>query len=142
MTPASYVDLVDSRFSNPESIDTVGRVAFDGSSRQTGFILPTLRDGLAKGDAMDGLALSQAIWARMCEGTREDGTRIMPNDPIWDKLTTAAQAAKSDPQVCLNQRDLYGDLADNAALQDRFAYWLALIWSDGPETALRAYIRG
>lgn len=142
MTPASYVDLVDSRFSNPEIIDTVRRVAFDGSSRHPGFILPTLCDALAKGDAIDGLALSQAIWARMCEGTREDETEIEPNDPIWDKLTGAASAAKSDPQVWLGQRDLYGNLADNAAFRDRFNHWLSLIWSDGLEAALRTYLKG
>ncbi|KIN70536.1 Mannitol dehydrogenase [Sulfitobacter noctilucae] len=142
MTPAAYVDLVDRRFSNAQIIDTVRRVAFDGSSRQTGFILPTLREALAKADPIEGLALSQAVWARMCEGTREDGTKIAPNDPIWEKLTTAAQAAKSEPQVWLDQRDLYGDLAENAAFADRFCHWLTLIWSEGLETALRAYVQG
>lgn len=141
MTPASYVDLIDRRFSNPEILDTVRRVAFDGSSRQTGFILPTLRDALANGDAMNGLALSQAIWARMCEGTREDGTAIEPNDPIWDNLTTAAQAAQSDPQAWLNQRDLYGELADNSAFQGRFKSWLSLIYLDGLEAALQSYLQ-
>lgn len=142
MTPAAYVELLDRRFSNPQIVDTVRRVAFDGSSRQTGFVLPTLRDALAKGQAMDGLALSQAVWARMCEGTREDATAIAPNDPMWDRLTAAAKAAKSDPQIWLDQRDLYGDLADNTVFQDRFCHWLSLIWSDGLETALRSYLRG
>jgi mannitol 2-dehydrogenase len=142
MTPASYVELIDARFTNPEIIDTVRRVAFDGSSRQTGFVLPTLRDALANGDAFDGLVLSQAIWARMCEGTREDGSVIEPNDAIWDSLTQAAKAAKSEPQAWLEQRDLYGDLADNKSLQERFQHWLSLIWADGLEAALRAYLKG
>ncbi len=142
MTPDAYADLVDQRFSNPEIIDTVRRVAFDGSSRQTGFILPTLRDALAKGGAVDGLILSQAIWARMCAGTREDGSTIAPNDPIWDKLTLAASLAKSDPQAWLEQRDLYGDLAENSVFQDRFNHWLSQIWSTGLEATLRAYLDG
>ena len=120
MSPAAYVDLIDIRFSNPEIIDTVRRVAFDVSSRQTGFILPTLHDALTKGDPFDGLALSQAIWSRMCEGTREDGSVIETNDPIWDSLNAVAKAAKADPLAWLNQRDLYGDLADNAAFQASF----------------------
>lgn len=142
MTPETYVTLIDSRFSNPEIIDTVRRVAFDGSSRQTGFILPTLRDARAAEDAFDGLALSQAIWARMCEGSREDGSVIEANDPIWDSLQAAAKSAKSDPQIWLNQRDLYGDLADDTAFQTRFSHWLTLIWKDGVEAALRSYIQG
>lgn len=142
MTPADYVTLIDSRFSNAEIIDTVRRVAFDGSSRQTGFILPTLRDALAKGTPTDGLALSQAIWARMCAGTREDGSTIEANDPVWDKLNAAAIAAKTDPSVWLAQQDLYGDLADNAAFQSQFNTWLTLIWADGVTAALQKYLQG
>lgn len=142
MSPEAYVELIDRRFSNPKIIDTVRRVAFDGSSRQTGFILPTIRDALAAGTTCEGLALSQAIWARMCEGTREDGTKIAPNDPIWDSLQAAAMVAKLDPQAWLNQRDLYGDLGDNPAFQRSFSHWLSLIWSEGLDAALRSYIQG
>ncbi|MEQ8778190.1 MAG: mannitol dehydrogenase family protein [Roseibium album] len=142
VAPASYVDLIDRRFSNPEIIDTVRRVAFDGYSRQTGFVLPTLRDALSNGDAIDGLALSQAIWARMCEGTREDGTVIEPNDPVWDRLVVTARAAKSNPQAWLDQSDIYGDLGNNALFQIRFHTWLSLIWSEGLEAALASYLQG
>ena len=141
ITPEAYVELIDRRFSNPEIVDTVRRVAFDGSSRQTGFILPTLRDALAGGDAIEGLALSQAIWARMCEGTRQDGSAIAPNDPIWDSLNAAAKAARTRPEAWLEQRALYGDLSDNTAFRDSFVRWLALIWDQGVEAALTAYLK-
>jgi mannitol 2-dehydrogenase len=142
MTPEAYVDLIDCRFSNSKILDTVRRVAFDGSSRQAQFILPTLREALAMESPADGLVLSQAIWARMCEGSREDGTMIKSNDPIWDKLNTAAKGAKSDPQVWLNQSDFYGDLAENVIFRDRFRHWLMMIWSDGVEATLRSYLEG
>ena len=140
MTAEAYVDLINSRFSNPEIVDTVRRVAFDGSSRHTGFILPTLRDGLAAGTPIEGLALTEALWARMCAGTREDGSEIAPNDPIWGRLTAAAKAAQADPQVWLDQRDLYGGLAKDARFAKPFARWLALVWSDGTSAALSAYL--
>lgn len=140
MTPEAYVDLIDRRFSNPKIVDTTRRVAFDGSSRHTGFILPVIREALAAGTPVDGLALTEALWARMCEGTREDGSIIEPNDPIWDQLQSAARAAKSDPQIWLKQRQLYGDLADNARFAKAFAGWLRLIWFDGTEAALRHYL--
>jgi len=142
MTPEAYVEIITRRFSNPEIVDTVRRVAFDGSSRHPGFILPTLRDALKAGTPIEGLALSEALWARMCAGTREDGTIIEPNDPIWEKLTTAAKAAKDDPQAWLNQRDLYGDLDDDARFAETFARWLRMIWSDGTDAALSAYLNG
>ena len=139
--PDAYVDLIDQRFSNPEIVDTVRRVAFDGSSRHPGFLLPTLRDALKAGTPIDGLALSQAVWARMCEGTREDGSIIEPNDPIWGKLNAAAIAAKFDPQAWLNQKALYGSLAANETFTKSFAHWLRLIWTDGTEAALQAYLK-
>ena len=140
ITPAAYVELIHRRFSNPEIVDTGRRVAFDGSSRHTGFILPVLREALAAGDPIDGFALSQAVWARMCEGTREDGSAIEPNDPIWDELAVAASTAKSDPKAWLQQSHLYGDLADDARFSDSFAKWLNLIWAEGTEGALKTYL--
>jgi mannitol 2-dehydrogenase len=140
MTPKAYVALIERRFANPRIIDTVRRVAFDGSSRHTGFLLPVLREALAAGTPVEGLALSQALWARMCEGRREDGSRIEPNDPHWDSLTAAAAAAKDRPQAWLEQRQFYGDLGDDARFAGAFGRWLQLIWRDGTEAALRAYL--
>lgn len=140
MTPSAYVDLIDRRFSNPEIIDTTRRVAFDGSSRHTGFLMPTIRDGLEAHSSIEGLALSQALWARMCEGTREDGSAIEPNDPVWPKLSQAATAAKTDPSAWLDQQDIYGSLADNAEFAESFSRWLGLIWSEGAEAAIAAYV--
>lgn len=140
MKPEAYLDLIVQRFANPEIIDTVRRVAFDGSSRHTGFLLPTLREAIVQGTPIEGFALSQAIWARMCAATREDGTMIEPNDPLWDKLNAAALAAKEKPQVWLEQRELYGDLAENAAFCACFDKWLRLIWTHGTAAALQAYI--
>lgn len=139
MSPTAYVDLVERRFSNPLIVDTTRRVAFDGSSRHTGFILPVIQDALAADAPIDGLALAEALWARMCEGTREDGTKIASNDPIWEQLTQTARAAKADPLAWLDQRTLYGDLADNPRFAQAFGHWLALLWSAGTESALTSY---
>ena len=140
MTPEAYVDLIDRRFSNPKIVDTVRRVAFDGSSRHTGFVLPVLREALAAGGSIRGLVLSQALWARMCEGTREDGSEIVPNDPIWDELRAAAGAAREDPKAWLAQGQIYGDLAENAAFSEAFCDTLRAIWQDGTEAVLTDYL--
>ena len=140
MTPLEYVELIDRRFSNPRIVDTTRRVAFDGSSKRASQLLGSLRDGLAAGNRIEGLALAEAMWCRMCEGTREDGSTIDPNDPKWETLTVAATAAREHPQAWLDQRLIYGDLADNAIFSNAFARWLGLIWSDGTEAALRAYL--
>lgn len=140
MTPEHYVDLIARRFSNPEIRDTTRRVAFDGSSRHPGFVLPILREALAKGGSVDGLALVEALWARMCAGTRDDGTAIAPNDPQWDTLTQAAQTARQHPAAWLDQTALYGALADAPAFAAAFERWLTFLWEVGAEEALRTYL--
>ena len=139
MTPLAYLDLIETRFSNPRIIDTTRRVAFDGSARHTGFVLPILRDQLAGNRSVSGLALVEALWARMCEGTRENGTRIEANDPLWADLTTAASAAKSRPAAWLEQHRFYGELARDRRFSEAFEGWLALIWAEGCEAALENY---
>ena len=142
MTPSAYVSLIERRFSNPRIVDTTRRVAFDGSSRHPGFVLPIIRTALNAGRPIAGLALAEAFWARMCAGTREDGTVIQPNDPKWHDLVMVATRASESPQAWLDQRQLYGDLADRPELQALFAHWLRMIWSDGAEAAMLAYLRG
>jgi mannitol 2-dehydrogenase len=139
MTPEQYVDLIDRRFSNPAIVDTVRRVAFDGSSRHPGFVLPTVRDALAAGKPVEGLALVEASWARMCAGSRDDGSPIEPNDPFWNDLSVVAQAARDTPRAWLEMRHLYGDLADQPRFADAFAGWLRMIWAEGTSAALKAY---
>lgn len=140
MSPEQYVDLVDRRFANPAIADTTRRVAFDGSSRHPGFVLPTVRDALRSGGATEGLALIEAAWARMCEGTREDGTHIEPNDPNWDKLQASARAARSNPGAWLNMRWIYGELAAERRFADAFERWLRQIWKDGVEATIDTYL--
>ena len=140
MTPQQYVELIERRFANPKIVDTTRRVAFDGSSRHPGFIHPTIRDGLSTGTSIEGLALVEAAWARMCEGTREDGSMIAPNDPLWNDLHRQAIAAKSRPRSWLEMRNIYGDLANSQHFVRAFEYWLALIYARGIEAAMDTYL--
>lgn len=142
MTPEAYVTLIEGRFSNPRIVDTTRRVAFDGSSRHPGFIIPSIREGLEAGAPIEGLALVEAAWARMCHGTREDGTRIEPNDPFWDVLDVAAQNARSNPAVWLGQSQYYGDLANAPRFANAFDKWLRMIWAVGMEATIDAYLAG
>ena len=140
MTPDQYLDLIERRFSNPEIEDTTRRVAFDGSSRQPGFLFPSIRDGLAKGTPIDGLALSTAMWCKYCEGKREDGSAIEPNDPHWQALNRAAIEASSDPMNWLKQRQYYGELGDDVRFASAFSAWLRLLQTAGVHGAINAYL--
>ena len=140
ITAMDYLDLVERRFANPEIKDTTRRVAFDGSSRHAGFLLPTLRDALEAGTPVDGFALVTAIWARYCTGVREDGSTVAPNDPQWNSLTRTAKAAQADPMQWLEQRGIYGDLADDARFAEAFVRGYTRIVQGGVEAAIAAYL--
>lgn len=139
-TPSRYLELIAQRFSNPEIHDTTRRVAFDGSSRQTGFLLPAIREALAAGLPVAGLALANALWCRYCEGVREDGSAIEPNDPNWADLNAAALAARDNPQSWLDQHHYYGDLTSNDRYAAAFVLWHQAISHHGVEEAISLYL--
>ena len=139
MTPEQYVQLISKRFANPMIKDTVRRVAFDGGARHSGFVHPTIRKAIASGSKIEGLALVEALWARMCEGTRENGTAITPNDPSWAKYQEIAERAKNAPCVWLDETQAYGDIAQNEAFRAIFTQQLVRVWSHGVKAAIAHY---
>lgn len=140
MTPTQYVSLIAQRFSNPRIRDTTRRVAFDGSSRHPEFILPIIRDALNSGGSIEGLALVEAFWARMCAGVRDDGSLIQDNDPDWQRLSEVARESAQQPSAWLQQQQIYGDLADDPVFAPAFNRWLRLIEASGSLAALQAYV--
>lgn len=140
ITAAAYLDMIDKRFANPAIVDTVRRVAFDGSARHVGFLLPSVRDGLAAGVSVTGLALVEALWARMCAGTREDGSIIEANDPLWDLLTTTAAQARTRPLAWLEMTHIYGDLVGQPRFAKAFEGWLTSLYQAGVEDTVRRYL--
>ena len=128
------------RFANPSIQDTIRRIAFDGSSRHAVFITPSIRDGLSKNNSIEGLSLVEALWARMCEGTREDGTNIEPNDPQWSKLNSIAKQSKNKPEEWLKQSEVYGDLFQKTQFANSFTYWLTELYKNGVEQTINKYI--
>ena len=77
----------------------------------------------------------------MCAGTREDGSTIEANDPQWDSLNAAAQAARERPQAWLEQSGIYGDLSNNVRFAAAFGKALNGIWKNGSEAALADYTK-
>ncbi len=134
-----YFELLVRRFSNSAVSDTTRRVAFDGCAKHSEFILPIIRDGLKSNVPVEGLALAEALWARMCEGTREDGSRIEQLDVNWDALLGAAQAARHRPRAWLEQCGIYQDLTETSTFVESFEGWLGTIFSTGCKAALERY---
>ena len=137
-----YKSLIISRFSNPEVADTVRRLCLDGSNRQPKFIVPSVRDGLAAGRSINGLALLSALWCRYCFGRDENGETIAPNDPNWDHLSRQSAAAKDDPSAWLKMTEVYGDLGENPVFAAAFTSALTAVWAKGTRGVLADYLAG
>ena len=136
----AYYELIERRFSNPKIGDTIQRLCLDGSNRQPKFVLPSAADRLAAGQSVTGLALVSALWARYCYGESDSGRMIPPNDPNWDRLTTLAKAAKTDPKAWLSMGDIFGPLASNPSYVAAFTTALTSLWSRGTAATLKAYL--
>ena len=138
-----YYRLIVQRFSNPEIADTERRLCLDGSNRQPKFIVPSIRDALAAGGSIEGLALVSALWCRYCAGTEDDGTEIPPNDPNWDRLQPLALAARDTPAAWLSGLiTVYGEVATDPRFTEAFSRWLPRLWSEGTAACLAAYTGG
>lgn len=137
-----YRQTVARRFANPEVGDTIRRLCLDGSNRQPKFILPTVRDRLAAGVSVEGLALEVALWCRYCAGTDEAGRTIAPNDEAWDDLQARALAARTDPAAFLSNTAVFADLGTAQPFSDAFARHLDALWTVGTAAVLDRYQPG
>jgi mannitol 2-dehydrogenase len=138
----AYREKIIERFSNPEVGDTIPRLCLDGSNRQPKFILPTLRDALAAGADVYGLALEAALWCRYCAQVDEAGNEIAPNDDNHVVLRSLADEAKQRPAAFLENTAVFGDLAQNEVFVTAFGKALNSLYENGVKTTLTAYIKG
>lgn len=139
-TPLTYLDQSIARFKNPSVADTISRLCLDGSNRQPKFIIPAIRDQLAKGIVPKGLALCSAMWCHYCSGEGDGGDIATAGDPNWDALHTAAIRAKETPSEWLQQHDIYGDLISSELFCEAFSHAHAKVRNYGSIGAIRNYL--
>jgi mannitol 2-dehydrogenase len=122
LEPVPGVDLDDykrtliERFSNPEVRDTIARLAAESSDRIPKWLLPVVRAQLESGGPIGRSAAIVASWARYAEGTDEHGDPIHVVDRVAERVQAAAQRQHEDPIAFIQDRELFGDLAQD----DRF----------------------
>jgi mannitol 2-dehydrogenase len=136
----AYLDSVLERFGNAEVGDTVARLCANGSTRQPKFVLPAIRDALARGRPIEGLALELALWCHSCRKAGEGHGVPALSDPLSSRLKEGARRARRDPQAFLAVREIFDDLVDSRALLAALTGWLAVIHDHGPRAAVRRYV--
>ncbi len=148
LLPVPRIDLEDykttlvSRFANPEIRDTLARLCAESSDRIPAWLVPVIRARLAKGGSVAHSALVVAAWARYAEGVDEDGQPIEIVDRVRDRVMAAAQLQRSDPLAFLRDRDLFGDLVDDADFTVAYQAALTSLHQFGARSAVEATVAG
>jgi D-arabinitol 4-dehydrogenase len=123
---AAYRDVVLERFGNPHVRDTNQRVAMDGFSKVPGFIVPTLRECLARGAPLDSTAMLPALFFTFLGRWHRGELAYEYQDGVMDPEAAHAFFTSADPLAAFCRDPLlWGDLAGHATLEAaiRAAEW-------------------
>jgi mannitol 2-dehydrogenase len=135
--PRAYGRTVLKRFANPEIRDPLTRICAETSDRIPKFLLPVVTAQLEVGGPVRHSAAVVASWARYAEGVDEQGQPIDVVDPRRDSLMAAARKQSGNPTAFIQDRSVFGDLAQSTRFVRDYADALARIRTKGARTALR-----
>jgi len=114
---AAYRDSVLDRFGNSFVRDTNQRVAMDGFSKIPGFIAPTLRERIARGESIASTAMLPALFLAFLARWHRGELAYAYQDGAMDAATAHAFFAASDPVLAFCRDPLlWTDLAGHPAL--------------------------
>jgi mannitol 2-dehydrogenase len=132
----SYQRTLIERFANPEVRDTLSRLCAESSDRIPKWLLPVIREQLARGGEIERSALVVAAWARYAEGVDEQGQPIEVIDRLRDQLVAAANRQREEPLAFIAQRDIFGDLVDNERFVAAYRAALDSLHSSGAQATV------
>ncbi|HQY08248.1 MAG: mannitol dehydrogenase family protein [Burkholderiales bacterium] len=112
-----YRDVVLERFGNPAIRDTNQRVAMDGFSKIPGFIAPTFRQRLARGETIDSVAMLPALFLAYLQRWHAGQIPYTYQDQAMDPALAHAICEAADPVAAFcADRPLWGELAGDTRL--------------------------
>jgi len=118
----AYRDVVLDRFSNDAIADTNQRVAADGFAKIPGFILPTLRERLQRGESIAAVARLPALFLSFLRRWHEGRLPFAYQDQAMLPERAHAICAAVDPLAeFVGEAALWNELAGNPVLKDAIA---------------------
>jgi mannitol 2-dehydrogenase len=137
----AYKHTLIERFSNPQVRDTVARLCAESSDRIPKWLLPVVRHQLAGGGEIRLSAAVVASWARYAEGVDEHGEPIEVVDRLRDRLIPIARRQREDPDAFIANREVFGDLVDDARFVTAYRSTLASLHERGARATLASLVR-
>ena len=112
-----YRDVVLDRFGNAAIADTNQRVAMDGFSKIPGFIAPTIRERLKRGQSIASVAMLPALFLALLQRWHVGELPYRYEDQVMNGELAHAMCDASDPVAAMvGSEPLWGDLAGDAEL--------------------------
>jgi mannitol 2-dehydrogenase len=133
--------LID-RFSNAQVRDTVARLCAESSDRIPKWLLPVIRRNLETGGDILLATAIVASWARYDEGVDEQGRPIEIVDQLKDRLMASAARQRENPAAFIQDRDVFGDLADNERFVSAYTSVLSSLHRSGARATLEDLVSG
>jgi D-arabinitol 4-dehydrogenase len=114
---AKYRDVVLERFGNPAIRDTNQRVAMDGYSKIPGFIAPTIRERLGRGEPIASVAMLPALFLAFLQRWHRGLVPYEYQDQAMDPAAAHAICAAPDPVAAFcADAVLWGPIANDSRL--------------------------
>ncbi|MEV6634681.1 mannitol dehydrogenase family protein [Actinoplanes sp. NPDC051470] len=138
LAPVPGIELDDyrhqliERFSNAQVRDTVARLCAESSDRIPKWLLPVIRHNLETGGPILRATAVVASWARYAEGRDEEGRPI----EVVDRLAPELKQRALD-RTFIQNRDLFGDLAENERFASTYQQVLDLLHERGSRKTLK-----
>ena len=118
----AYRDVVLDRFSNAHLRDTNQRVAMDGFSKIPGFIVPTIRERLARGESIARTAVLPALFFVFLGRWHRGELAYEYQDGVMDRAAAHAFFKTADPLAAFcRDAMLWGPLAGDPRLHGAIA---------------------
>jgi mannitol-1-phosphate/altronate dehydrogenase len=140
MELTEYRQAVLKRFANPAISDQLSRLCRRGSTKMADYLLPSLIEATRFGRPRGLLTLVLAAWLRYLRGTDLAGEAIDVNDPRADELVGLANRNGGDPTAVLRLADLFGPLAEDAAMAGEVRDRVRALDRDGVQATVRAVL--
>ncbi|MGQ4877647.1 mannitol dehydrogenase family protein [Billgrantia sp. LNSP4103-1] len=133
-----YRQTLIERFANPEIKDTLARLCAESSDRIPKWLVPVIREQLEAGGEIRRSAAVVASWARYAEGVDEQGDPIAVVDRLKEELMTLAAKNRSQPTAFIDNRELFGDLAERERFRAAYLAALQSLHERGARATLEA----
>ncbi|XGA79939.1 mannitol dehydrogenase family protein [Halomonas sp. CH40] len=137
----AYRRTLIERFANPEVKDTLARLCAESSDRIPKWLVPVIREQIARNGELFRAAAVVASWARYAEGRDEQGAPIEVVDHLKDELMAIAAHNRQTPTAFIENRELFGDLAEQSRFRDAYVEVLESLHRRGARATLETLVQ-